>query len=297
MQSQREDGRHGPSGTGVSRREVLGSVSLLGAGVVAGCPGGAGERTRLDLEEPESPGMGVAVTEADLRDDQVALVRQAAADGTTTAHGYDPFRREDYVRVDGTYYRVRTEAGPVERVDKPVLVVTPAPDAGDTVALETYDSHVVELVVELAGENDSRVVLHHDTGGFDSLYPEPRHEFVTWKNTTYRLAVEVERVEQRARHVGVTAVADTPGQFRAYLRGTVQTAISSEAFSEPVREVFAEAVDGEYEETAPYSDAFETALDAVGRGRELDDGEWGETYLLVYDGILYVARIETTSSG
>ncbi len=140
--------------------------------------------------------------ESDLRDDQIDVITDAVSNGNTTVYGYEPFRNLEYVRLNGTYYQVRTTEAGIEEVEQPVLVVTPVANRSESVPLEEYGGHVMELVAPAEGEASSRV-LHPDTPGFDALVPEPRHKYVTWENNTYRLTVEHRQVEQQARRVHV----------------------------------------------------------------------------------------------
>lgn len=254
----------------VSRRALLATTGLLGGGLLVGCLGfgRTGEETTLRLREPGPANRGVAVPTADLRADQTELVEEAVTNATATAHGYRPFRGIEYVRHERTYYRVRTEEAGTEVVDTTVLVVTPTDDPDGAVPLDEYDGHVIELVAPLTGDADSRPrPLYPDENGYDALYPEPRHEYVTWEGDAYRLSVETRRLEQQARRVRVELVASSDAAFETHLReDLVGEALHPADFSETARGVFRQAVEDEYSERDPYSDAFRTVLDAVQDG-------------------------------
>ncbi|WP_276273749.1 hypothetical protein [Haloarcula litorea] len=284
-----------------SRRALLGTVAALASAALAGC-GGGGKRTELVLRRADEADELVAAPARRLREDQVALVRTAASDdGAATAYGYEPFAGTAFVRVDGTYYRVRTETAGTATVAKPVLSVEPNPDAADAVPLDRYGGHVAELVAPLT-ERDQTRVLHPTPSGGAALLPEPRYGNVTWENGTYRLRVEQRRVEQRVHRVRATAAGDDREAFLAHLREAVVTDhLSPAAFDPEAREILRTAIDDAYSEERAhdesFSEPFRTVLEAVrDSGVAVGGRSDPATYLVVYDGLLYRAELSASVS-
>lgn len=284
--------------TPLSRRTVLRSAGPVASSLLAGCPGSPGERTTLQLREPDLQSLEIAKNGSTLRDDQITLLTDAAANGSATAYGYHPFRGIEYVNHDGTYYQLQIEPADADVVSTPVLVVTPVETTSEAVSLTEYDTDVVELLDPLL-ENSTRTrVLHPDMAGVDALQPEPRHSPVTWENDTYRLTVERRQVEQQARRIQAIRVATSTSEFKAYLRDQgVGDPIRPTDLSQEAKDILQQAIEETYEEPSPYSEGFTEALTHVRRGRELDAGEWGGRYLLDYSDKLYYGEISVVSSG
>jgi len=277
---------------GVSRRSVLLTAGLLGSGLSTGCLAGNGEETTLRLREPDQTGRGVATLAGDLRPDQRTLVEDAVANTTATVYGYRPFENVEYVSQNGTYYRIQTEDAGTEVVETTVLVVTRTTEkTTEAVPLDEYDGHAIELVAPLTGSDDPQTrPLYPDMNGFGQLYPDPEYEYVTWEGDTYQISVETRPREQQARRVAVESVASSPAAFETYLRENRLDELDPADFSRTARDILQQALENEYHEDHPYSDAFRTVLDAIQDGMPITDPADGE-WLVVYDDTLYRAQI------
>jgi len=275
----------------VSRRSVLLAAGLLGSGLSTGCLTGNGEETTLQLREPDRTDKGVATLAGDQRPDQRALIEDAVANGTATVYGYLPFENIEYASQNGTYYRIQTEDTGTEVVETTVLVVTRSTDTTEAVPLDEYDGHAIELVVPLTGSDDPQTrPLYPDMNGFDQLYPGPEYEYVTREDDTYQISVGTRQREQRGRRVQIKSVASSPAEFETYLRENRLDELDPADFSRTARDIFRRALENEYREDDPYSDAFRTVLDAIQDGMPITDPADGE-WLIVYDDTLYRAQI------
>jgi hypothetical protein len=276
------------------RRTVLAATTLLGSGALAGCSLlGPSERTTLRLRETATLGASPA---SELRDDRERLVREAAANGSATAYGYEPFESErTHVLADGTYYRVTAEDAGTGDAERPVLVVEPVENATDAVPLERYDGHAVEMIDPLLGEEGGTRPLRPNDPGTDALLPSPTYENVTRQGETYRLRVEQRTVESRAYRVTVEAVADEEAAYGSYVREELAATLDPATLPDGARKVLAEAVEDAYTESDPYSDAFRAVLEAAREGARVD-GEASRSHLVVYDDTVYRADVEVVVS-
>lgn len=291
------------------RRQALAGIALLSSGSIAGCLGGGfNKHTHFTLESIDLSGIASTVTTSGpFEPDQVAAIQRSAREGVAIT--VDETLSE-YVRVDGSYYRVVDvpyvvlfEETPYPAGEKswPVLRVDRIEGASDAVSLDSYDESVAEFVRSVIDASTAGRPLPLDLAGNDLLTPKPRHTTVTDGGQQYRISISTREATAQSDAIRTVWVADSSTSFERHLDEEVLDIdpLSRAAFTETQRAIIQRAIDFRYEEEGSVSEDFQTVLDIVfEHGDWVDSDDTGgaagpgpnDEAAVVYEGEMYLAE-------
>lgn len=288
--------------------------ALLSTGVAvatAGCFGfgsGCSRSATLDLS---------AVSDADVADaasdspdslspaERDALAAARRDEAPTMWSVGDPFSSVEYVVVDGTYYVVETSVeSSVERPgyalsldaddatpDGSLRAVTfddlPAVDRTALFAALGYPSPREMTRYERAHSISVGGTLAYPTDDAESrseLVPEPSFDVLRIAGRDFRMDVgDPRQVIVEQFHVGVRDVAATTDAFAALVYDRYGVIVDERDLSPEQRDIVETAIDEDYDECAPYSDAFADLQGELGGtgGDAYDYANYGDEWYAV----------------
>jgi hypothetical protein len=287
------------NGVSLSRRQLLAGGLAAGIGVSTGCLGFGGDTTRgdseteltLSLTRIDGPLRHRYVHEREDPDepwDERALDAALNDERYTTQLRKPFFARPDdpaYVVHEGTYYQLGsvivdevTETHPVLRLFDPDDAPETAIDAGEDGDLPDVDERAVRIahMAARARGNEGGVpsglvqrggyVYRSETAREESeLLAEGAPDYVTFRNTTYEVAINEEQFHEPVYRPTAEPVADDPERMETILEATfVGPRVSQADLSTEARRILTEARADDYSEVHPFSDAYTELL------RELD---------------------------
>lgn len=234
--------------------QVAGVLVLVAALVVAGgytylmLTFGSADHTQFTLTAEEVPRDRIAENAtADLSARQAELVDAAYANGTarTIAETFD--LDGAYVERNGTYYRVRADAGPTVTRERPVLTieqvndpdgeVVPAeelPSPDEQAFLLAWKAWTVRNTDRGSGDPPVRYVYETVPDAGDSVFvPEQEVWYVQRANRTFQVRVRNESVELETTEYRLEQVAANESAFVDALVRNV-TGRLSESEAEPL---------------------------------------------------------------
>ena len=281
------------------------TTGCLGFGVGSDCP--RGTDLRLD-----------PVTDADAADrssDPLATLSPPERDAVAAARNGEeatlwaissPFSGVDYVAADGAYFAVT--AAVVSSVDRPGYALSLDTEDVPTdrrVAFEDLPAVDRTALYAALGFPSDREIERFDRarsisiGGTlvypdddaesrSELVPDPSYDVLRIGGRDFRLDLGESRTKTVETHrIEVESVAESTAEFAAVVRERYGVDLDDRDLSAEQRDIVEAAVDGGYDECAPYSDAYadlQATLgndsDGSGSGRteRVDyaryDGEW-----------------------
>jgi hypothetical protein len=269
----------------MERRALLVAVVTGTAGAAAGCVNpffGVGSdcprsfSLSLEPTTDAETAAAVAATGEDLHPVARDLLRRAAATDAVSFVAVDePPLHESYARLDGVYYRVRTEVVSSREVTGYAFAFEASPDTataatpGATVAFEDLPAPDRRAFLaglgfppprKLRGANElsGDLTLAYpdaDARAASVLVPDPQYEYVEYLGQYVRLdptgarTVAVETTEVRLERLGTETAAFVDGVYEE--RGVD---LDGAGLSSAARDVLDRAVEGEYDECADYDE-------------------------------------------
>jgi hypothetical protein len=311
---------------------ALGAMSGCLDGSVTAGPGDS-ERVRvlrLALDEVGETLRERAVVDPDEtspRWDEAAFEAVRAGDSYTVQYRKPFFSTDEdptHAVHEGTYYRLGSVVVDEAETTRPVLRLfgveeedaegTDESDTGgvDAETLPQGDRRAVRIAhfaARARGNSGGVPVGLVERGGYvyrnedaveaSALLSEDGPARVSYRDTTYRVAVERERFYEPVYRATGEVVAESPERMEAVLRALdVGPRLSEEALSADAREVLERAMHGGYEESHPYSDAYAEVLRSLHERPFLDGNvrkdaprQWSGSRMLRYDGRYYDYRL------
>lgn len=311
-----------------SRRRVLAGATGLAMTAVAGCTalGQSDEdaRTyrldgeRVDTDSFASYALWTPSDETEWGRQAAATLRAASSGERPTTYGYEPIRADEYVKIDGAYYRTDVVVTGRRQLNRWTLRLR-YPDSVPEDAtvrgadeLSTVDQRAAKIAYfgARARRDGGDVPASVDRGGFvyrpvgdhqfpedSSLLPAADADYLRFddRGETLRIEVTREPLREPAYTPVVTRVADSLNELEGVVASTTLDAdLDRDALDEEAHGVLRAGVDGDgYEETSPLSDAYERVLDALGLDTDrrygtkrgyLRSGEEYYRYVFVVDG-------------
>ncbi|MFC6873495.1 hypothetical protein [Halobellus marinus] len=289
----------------LSRRHVLASGLAAGLSVLAGCGGvgndtateGADTALRLSLAQVDGPLRERYVHEREEPDDNwdVQALDAALNDESYTTQLRKPFFADPddpaYVVHEGTYYQLGsvivdevTETHPVLRLFEPAEDPERTIDGGEDGPLPEADQRAIQIAQMAARARGNAggypvglvqrggYVYRSETARNDSeLLAEDGPDYVTYRDTTYEVAVSREQFHEPVYRPTAEPVADDPERMEAILTATfVGARVSQTDLSTEAQRILAEASADEYSETHPFSDAYAELLRALDKRAYID---------------------------
>ena len=323
---------------GLSRRQLLASGLVAGVTTTAGCLGLGSDTVTTDaqtalvlsLTRVEGPLRNRFVNKrtapSDYWDEQA--IDAALNDEHYTIQYRKPFfaSPEDpaYVVHNGTYYQLgsvivdeATETHPVLRLFESEDAAATPVDGGEDGALPEPDQravYIAHLAARARGNEGGFPSELVQRGGYvyrsetarngSSLLGENGPDYVTYRDTTYRVAVTTERFHEPVYRPTARPVAETPEQMEAILRATfVGPRVSEADLSTEAREIVIGARADGYSEAYPFSDAYKELLRALDKRAYIDgnirkDAGVREDHkrMLQYEGRYYEYALRITGS-
>lgn len=234
-----------------------------------------------------------------------ALVERAVLNESARTVGDGPDIDGAYVRYEGAYYRVHTEAGPHVTRERPVLTIELAD--GDVEGVPIADLSAPDRRA-FGTAHRAWVIRERDSDGPPVRYvyetvPDPEDsvfvptqdvQYVTRDNRTFRVRVRNETVSVGTTELRVRQVAPNESAFRAYLVRDV-TGRLNESEAAPLERAIE---NGTYVSRArTYGDA-ERPIRPLVRALGLGDGpllysdRLGRTVYVRYEGAYYRVTVE-----
>jgi hypothetical protein len=265
--------------------------------------------------------------ETDPRWDEAAFEAVRAGDSYTVQYRKPFFSTDEdptHAVHEGTYYRLGSVVVDEAETTRPVLRLfgveedgTAGTDESDTegVDAETLPQgdrravRIAHFAARARGNSGGVPVGLVERGGYvyrnedaleaSALLSADGPARVSYRDTTYRVAVERERFYEPVYRATGEAVAESPERMEAVLRALdVGPRLSEEALSADAREVLERAMHGGYEESHPYSDAYAEVLRSLHERPFLDGNvrkdaprQWSGSQMLRYDGRYYDYRL------
>jgi hypothetical protein len=283
----------------LSRRQLLASGLAAGISVSAGCAGlgsdtateGSETTLTLSLAPIDGPLRERYVHEHEDPDDhwdEQALDAALNDEPYTTQLRKPFFARPDdpvYVVHEGTYYQLGsvivdavTEIHPVLRLFEPEDDPETTIDGGEDGPLPEADQRAVQIAQMAArarGNEGGFPVGLVQRGGYvyrsetardeSELLAEDGPDYVTYRDTTYEVAISREQFHEPVYRPTAEPIADDPERMEAILTATfVGARVSQTDISTEAQRILTEASADDYSETHPFSDAYTELL------RELD---------------------------
>jgi len=313
---------------------ALGAMSgCLDGSVTAGPDDERVRVLRLALDEVGETLRERAVVDPDETDprwDGAAFEAVRAGEPYAVQHRKPFFSTDDdptHAVHEGTYYRLGSVVVDEAETIRPVLRVfdvagndTAGTDESDIEGSEGVDAETLpegdQRAVEIAHfaarargnsggvpvglvERGGYVYRNEDAVEASALLAADGPARVSYRDATYRVAVERERFYEPVYRATGEAVAESPERMEAILRALdVGPRVSEEALSVDAREVLERAVHGGYEESHPYSDAYAEVLRSLherpfidGNVRKDAPRHWSGSQMLRYDGRYYDYRL------
>jgi hypothetical protein len=282
-----------------SRRGFLSATLAAGAAATAGCTGALGvldadggdRELELSLSREDGPlreSFVVDLAETRSEDDEAAF--RAALDGEAYTTQYRrPFwstaEDPEYVRHEGTYYRLGSVVVDEATVTHPVLRLSTvadadAGDAPDGVPMESLpdaDGRAVRIAHRAARArgNEGGVpwglvqrggYVYRDADAVDAsdLLADDGPDHVVHRETVYAVETTRERFHEPIYRATAEPVAESPERLEAILRAKfVDARFAREDRSKAARDVLREAENGGYAGTHPYSEGYQEVLRAL----------------------------------
>ncbi|MFB6207388.1 MAG: twin-arginine translocation signal domain-containing protein [Haloglomus sp.] len=323
-----------------SRRQFL-SATLAGAGItaLAGCAeslpddggGGNGTKRELELQLSRQDGRLRESFVEDLsetRDPRDEAAFEAALNGEAYTTQYRrPFystpEDPEYVRHEGTYYRLGAVVVDEVQTTHPVLRLSSIEESGgestpDGVAAESLPEgdrravRVAHMAARARGNEGGAPWGLVQRGGYvyrdeaaieaSELLADDGPDRVIYRETVYAVEMTRETFYEPVYRATAEPVAETPEQLEAILRAQfVDARFSREDRSQAARDVLREAENGGYSESHPYSDGFREVLVALHERAYLDGNiqkdagvEDEGRRMLLYDGTYFDYRLQFT---
>lgn len=322
-----------------SRRRMLSAGLAAVVGATAGCldgrpssdadVGGGGGTDRVltltldDAGETLRDRAVVDPAETDPRWDESAF--EAVRDGKSHTTQYrKPFFSTDddptYAVHEGTYYRLGSVIVDEVETTRPVLRLFDADgtEAVDAETLSEGDRHAVEiahLAARARGDVGGMPVGVVERGGYvyrdegaieaSALLAEEGPTRVAFRDTVYRIETGRERFYEPVYRAIGEPVAESPERMEAILRARDVGARLTEAdLSADAREVIETARYDGYDESHPFSDAYEEVLRTIHERPYLDGniekdaiGHESESRTIRYEGRYYDYRLRFEPAG
>lgn len=289
-------------------RIALALVALAALAALAGCSA-AGS---LDMQAVDGPELADRASrsvdsldhplpESDRR--PASVVRAAIDDGSATVTAPSPpVDRGLPFERDGAYYNVTWTVTDERSATMVSLAVDyNATDTdGDAVAFEDLPAPDREALDSVLPPSTTRRVPGPDVGvgatytdaelNASVLAPSPEYDVVVYEGTRYRVTVgEPRDVTVRTYRYEATRVAPDAAAYAAHLRETY--AFTMTGLDDAERDVVAEAIDGSYYAQSDDDAAFASVVDRFRERRAVTRDSGTGTYLVRYDGRLYLADV------
>ncbi|OYR76082.1 hypothetical protein [Halorubrum ezzemoulense] len=293
-----------------SRRRLLAGALAGGIGAAAGCLGtdsddesDDGPELRLSLSRVEGSLRDRYVRDPDAppeRWDGAALDAALAGEPYTIRHRKPFFAEPDdpaYARFEGTYYRLGSvivdevaETYPVLRLFEAESDGASAGDGespvdggedGDLPEADQRAVHMAHFAARARGGVGGYPVGLVERGGYayraeasraeSALLDDDGPDYVTYRDTTYRVEIERERFHEAVHRPTAEAVAESPERMESILRAAlVGPRVERDELSAEAGRIVDRAEAEEYGETHPYSDAYAELLRAIDARHYLD---------------------------
>ena len=284
-------------------RRTLAAFGLLALVALAGCSaaGSLSMEAAGDTEIADAASRP-AVVEGASPDDDRAVVREAIETGSATATARTPpIERGLPFAYEGGYYEIDwnvTGTEPGTAVSIAVDYNGTAP-AEETAAFEELSERDQRLLGGLFPPATDRRQPGPEVGaGGTYTMPETNesvllsgeYSAVRYNGTTYPFQVDREEAVTLNRYrYTVSTVADSTASYAQQLRDEHLFTLSG--LSDAERSVVSEAVDGGYYADSDDDEAFRSLLDRFPAESAVEADENGGTWLVRYDGEVYVARL------
>ena len=282
---------------------ALGLVALLAA--TAGCS----TQGSLGMEPADNETLVEAASFDDERLEpwtERALLDRVLANGTATAAGTEPpLDRDRSVRRDGGFYNVsHTATGTRPGYEVTIPVDYNASSVSGAVAafqdLPAVDRTALEPLLSRPELLDGRLEPGYDLAiqtayteseaGESALVPNRTYDAVRYEGETYPVGTEATAERLTVYRYESALVAETVADYAAVLRDRHAFALSNLSADE--RDIVEAALDDTNRIDDDDSEAFESLVDRFRDYRPLaDDGDRG-TFVVRYDGQLYVAELD-----
>jgi hypothetical protein len=209
-------------------------------------------------------------------------------DGRHTTYGYRPLPSDAYVEYEDSYYQTKHVVTGRAEKDRQLVRVDPVPEEQmpeDTVLIDTLERpsartlKILHSYTQADGETRTAELLRGDAyvlrrpaelvSRLGNGYLDGRIVTMTESGTwAYRVRVSREEIAETAYTALAIPVADSRAQFRDVVFGSrIDTELTPAALPKRARDILDQAIEGEtYTETAPISEPFDTALEALGLG-------------------------------
>lgn len=319
-----------PDPTTIRRRSFLQTVSAAGTGfALAGAADGVSlAAAHASGHEQEPPvfylfAEPLVLKEADLSPELQSVVEALASTGSVTVTGHQPITAgsgapiagEEYLELDGEYYRVTLQKGERATTRRYALRAEPIDSPSEAaVDLDEYtrpDRKAIKHAIRLADaadrrglEGEDRVFVFEDAAPGDvrfvpdrtsesDLLPSPEHQSVTRGDATYELTVEIRDVTRPTYEYSLSAVdADATDDLWTH---APDVRLDPDGLTDAEVDVIETAIEQEfYRERAPYSQAYESVLSLF--DPPLSGVDFEGQYFMTYDGERYVCGLWSITS-
>lgn len=288
----------------MDRRRALAVGGLLVLAVLAGCSAAGSldlQRATDDAELASQVSRSTALPEEGPTHER-KLVREAIENGSATASGRAPPVEQGLPFAhEGRYYDLSwtvTDRQPGTAVDVAIDYNGTAPDDA-TVAYESLSARDRETLDRLLPPRTDRReegydfgvhVTYNATERNRSVLLSGEYDAVRYEGETYPVDVgDTEQVTTETYRYTATVVANSSGEYASQLREEYLFALSG--LSERERAVVEEAVDDTYYAEDTDDEAFRSVLETFQRHEAIRQGEYRGTWLVRYDGEVYLAEL------
>lgn len=286
-------------------RRVLATLGLLALVVLTGCSAaGSLSMEAADDAEIAEAASRPAVVESHGPDDQ-AVVREAIENGSGTATATEPpvDRGLPFVYSD-TYYEVNWNVTGTELGTAFVVGVdlNGTASVDETVAFEELSEHDRQLLgssISATTADEDRLRPGPEISVFEeytmaetnsSVLLSSEYSAVRYNGTIYPFEInERENVALSRYRYTVSTVADSTAAYAQQIRE--KHLITLSGLSEDEKVVVNEAIDGVYYAEDTDDEAFRSVMDYFPAESAIDAESFGGTWLVRYDGEVYVADL------
>lgn len=260
----------------IRRAFLRGTVGAAGLTSLSGClfldrgPGGG-----FDLYVTEIAGRNLVnafvTPKSELSPAQASVVVDLEEDAAAVGYGDRWFSDGEFVRVEGSYFRISVGSageGTVRRPALRVVEVTESEADGEAVPLDEYggadyDAVRRAVITEIRGDRGHHVFFGPPERT-PQLRPEIEHEYVEHQDRYFRLAIAEEEVEARKVEYAWETVSADGDELEALIREERDVVeISAEELSDEERAILENALVDKYSGALPYSDAEKRVFDLL----------------------------------